>query len=928
MVSLPASLENNNRFAFVSEAYPDGATFAVIKMNGVEAISRPFRFELTMFSDKADIDFDQMLTQPAGFGIYATDGSQCLAPYYGVLAEFEYLCNVGSKHYYRAVLVPRLWKLSMDCISRVYLDKEQTILDIIKKALDTGSILSSDDYELPDHSIKPSKYVGRDFVYQYRESTLDFLSRWMEKEGLYYWVEHDETKKKDKLIVAEIASRSPLSALQFSCRPIDGGASSNVDLEVNTFIRRQKPLPKRVIVQDHNPLKSAVPLRYSADVCATGTGDLMMHGEHFGDEEDGKRYAALRADEIKCGGKVFHGTATAVGMRSGFLITLANYGPKVAPDTRYLIVEIEHQGLQADTSLQNIGLPIDIIQEKDAKTVYRTSFRAIDSAVQFRPQRITPKPCVTGTMEASIDADAGVDSPYANLDELGRYKVKFPFYQDDPVTQGAGSARIRMATPYSGADHGMHFPLHKGASVLLSFVEGDPDRPVILAAVPNSENRSVVTSENNTVGQIKSAGGNKISFLDEKGKEAIWLETTNNKASIKISEGNSITVKSDSYTSSTNGASNTYFKGIKNSVSLSMENSVMVGVTNKSSIALNTAFSVGFDASFKIGAGLSYSQNSLSMAPTAGLTGNKKISIKAGQHGFKSVIFESRVKIGLAVVALASAANAVIGLLNAKGINSDDSIIHDKESSIVVKHFIPAMVISAATAALAAYIKLQNKSEDYTSTIDANDEGIFLKAKKDPGLLGEDVAPSSEVLIVPEGIVLKVNANGIGPAKGSNIRIFPNTVNIQADGEASSIFLNNECAELVLGEDKGFYATHEKVVSAFGANVGIIQNHQKITIFVNKSEAAKAAGDELNNANMELKIVEGQAGFFSQLLGSGKRDAAIKKATEALNEVNALPGNASINLDGNEITLGFDVAKMVLKKDGDATINGKAIKLG
>jgi hypothetical protein len=215
---------------------------------------------------------------------------------------------------------------------------------------------------------------------------------------------------------------------------------------------------------------------------------------------------------------VFHGEGTAPNLCPGFFFALEDHY-RQGYNQKYLIVEVEHEGHQTGAFWAGVGKERT---EGEEKLTYANRFTAIPSDLQFRPERKTPKSRFYGTMNATIDA-AGAGE-YAELDDLGRYKVKLPFDQSD-MEGGKASRYVRMSQPYAGAEHGMHFPLHKGTEVLLTFVDGDPDRPVIAGAVPNAETTSPVTGANQTESVIKTAGNNKIRLEDLLGSERIIMET-------------------------------------------------------------------------------------------------------------------------------------------------------------------------------------------------------------------------------------------------------------------------------------------------------------------------------------------------------------------------------------------------------------------
>lgn len=520
MTSLDKNLNaGNKRFSFASKAYA-ADKFSVVKMEGYEAISANFSFELTLVSDDVSIDFEKMLSNPATFTLYAAGGNMD-TPYHGVLSEFEQLHQAGSLVFYRAVLAPRLQRLTLYRTSDVHLN-DQTIPEILEAVIkDSG--LTSADFE--QKLKEKDAYRKRSFVCQYQETNLDFISRWMEKEGMYFYFDHSGNA--EKLVMVDDSSKQPADVVGVTYRPVENMASGAAKDSVQNFLCRQKPLPKQVVLQGFNYSDAKVQFKETAQVSESGSGDVMLYGENFLTEAEGQRYAKLRAQEILCGGKVFTGEATAVGLRSGYFMRMAAHY-RSDFNGQYLVTEVEHRGSQAGVLLAGIE---NSYGGKPGETDYHLSFKAMPSAVQFRPARAMIRPHVAGTVSAIVDAEGSGE--YAEMDELGQYKVQLPFSKTGKAAN-KGSARIRMATPYSGSNHGIHFPLHKGAEVLLSFVDGDPDQPVIVNAVPNSENPSVVNNKNPSKDIIKTAGGNFLELEDKKGSERAHLYSPSAKSNWRV----------------------------------------------------------------------------------------------------------------------------------------------------------------------------------------------------------------------------------------------------------------------------------------------------------------------------------------------------------------------------------------------------------
>src|SRR5690606_24419065 len=150
---------------------------------------------------------------------------------------------------------------------------------------------------------------------------------------------------------------------------------------------------------------------------------------------------------------------------------------------------------------------IDVSQEE----VYRVEARAIDAQKQYRAPIKTPAPRVWGYENGVVDGEA--DSQYAQIDDTGRYKVKFHFDESD-LKDGKASTYVRMMQPHGGGTEGFHFPLRKGTEVIFTFLGGDPDRPVIAGVVPNATTPSPVTEANHTKNILRTGSGSHLTIDD------------------------------------------------------------------------------------------------------------------------------------------------------------------------------------------------------------------------------------------------------------------------------------------------------------------------------------------------------------------------------------------------------------------------------
>lgn len=730
-----ATTDNVNlRFFFSVTGYPasgSGAApvFDVVDLDGIEAIARPFRFTLTLATRSESVDLGKMLAATmATLKIRGPNATDDVAPYYGVLESFEYLYRVSPSggeplYLYRAVLVPRLWMMSWFRVSQVHTAKK-SIPDLIQSVL-TGqpNVLTSNDVDV--QLLDATKYRTHDFVCQFEESLLDFASRWMEKEGLYYYFDHAEnTTGPEKLIIVDDSSK--LSSTVKNVTFVEDSRDTNGPTSVYSFICRQERLPNTLTLKNYNYRSADMSLQSQIPVSDSGLGNVSLYGENAETTDEITRYATLRAQEILCRGTTFTAESSVVGVRSGYFIQMS-HPVATFNGKQYLVTEIRHQGTQSNTILEGAGQS----GANGSSIRYTNTFQAIPKtwstapnsqiaagqAVQFRAARTTRRPTVSGMMSAVVDSDAS-STQYADLDEYGQYRVQMPF-NASTMSAAQGSARVRMATPYSGMItssydssttimptasgttgsgsgtpsatnsniyYGIDFPLHKGAEVLLSFMGGDPDQPVIMSAAPNSINQSVVTSANNTISAIKTPGGNQLVFQDNPNPgtaagvspAGITAYTPFGSAAgtaLVVAAQGIIASTSGSSTSFTAGASTSFTLGTKNSINLTAENTLAASVTTKFTLGYNVAYSASSDVTWKVGKGITLddSYESVNLKAKAKLKGNEGTEISGGQLTPISAAVETTKKALRAALVTNIAVNtAVMSASGAKFIKDSD----------------------------------------------------------------------------------------------------------------------------------------------------------------------------------------------------------------------------------------------------------------
>jgi type VI secretion system secreted protein VgrG len=240
------------------------------------------------------------------------------------------------------------------------------------------------------------------------------------------------------------------------------------------------------------------------------SGGVVENGAHVKTPEESAALAKIRAEEQQVEQLVYTGESDLPMFSAGRRFTLesaipaefSNVRPS-SPTTMLVLVEVTHE---ASFSVLTHG------GEGDERH-YKNTFRAIPDEHTYRPPRLTPRPRIHGLITGIVDPGPGEEvGREAKLDTWGRYMVRFLF--DTAEHKGKQSHPIRMMQPHAGANYGMHFPLKPGVEVLLGFIDGDPDRPLIVGATYRPDTPSPVTSVDPTMNRLKSESGVIIEIYD------------------------------------------------------------------------------------------------------------------------------------------------------------------------------------------------------------------------------------------------------------------------------------------------------------------------------------------------------------------------------------------------------------------------------
>ncbi len=585
-----SSLEAYKARYFFETAALGAEALQVVDFLGQDDISQLFRFDLNLVSKEAGIDFTDVINKPAALTMMRGDEPMKI---HGLIADFQQGSRTADWVAYRATLVPRIWLLALNYQSRVF--QNMTVEEIITQILKDGGF-ASDDF----HFSLKANYKPREYCVQYRETDLNFISRLMEFEGMYFFFEHGDDR--ETMVIVDDRSENPMidgeSTISYGT---GGGLIAEGEQEtVPDFVCREKIVTGKVVLKDYNYRTPETALKSESQLNGDMPGMYYEYGQHFKDSSEGDRLAKVRNEEIECTRRVMTGASNCAGLRSGFKFTLKDHY-RSDLDGDYLITHVNHFGSQG----AGMGM--------GSEATYRNDFTCIPADVQYREPRLTPEPRIPGIMTAKVETAGG---DYAYIDEDGRYRVKMPFDLSDKSNGGA-SRTIRMAQPYSGSNYGIHFPNRANTEMVWACIDGNVDRPLGLSTVPNPSNKAPSVAGNKAQCVIRTAGKNELRFDDTIGSEDIYLHGTkdwtidivNDKnqkighdETAKVGNDRTREVGHDETISIKNNRSKTV--DVDQSESIGKNKTINVGENHTESIGKNKQLSVGENHAESIGANM------------------------------------------------------------------------------------------------------------------------------------------------------------------------------------------------------------------------------------------------------------------------------------------------------------------------------------
>jgi len=484
--------------------------FLLREFTGSEGISQPFHFHLDMLSEDPAIDFDQMVGQNVSFSVRLADTSK--ARYFnGYVSSFQQLPGEERLTRYEAEIVPWLWFLTRAADCRIF--QNQSVPDIVEKVFKD---LGFTDYELQLRGT----YDPWEYCVQYRETSFNFISRLLEQEGIFYFFKHENGKH--TMILGDSTSvhqPCPDQARAMLERTTGRGALREEDV-VYSWRFENALRTGKFSYMDYNFETPGTKLQSEVQSQINQGGnqrfEVYDYPGEFEKRGQGDAFVKLRIEQEEAEHAVVSGHSDVRAFISGYKFDLYGHDRR-DQNGSYVLTSLTHQAEEGGF-YSGAGSVSD--------STYSNTFTCIKASTPFRPPCVAPKHLVHGIQTAVVVGPSG-EEIYS--DKYGRVKVQFHWDRVGKNNENS-SCWVRVAQPWAGKGWGFITLPRIGQEVVVSFLEGDPDRPLITGSVYNAQqgvpyplpDKQVMSTWRSS----SSKGGgnsNEIRFDDTKSKEQIFV---------------------------------------------------------------------------------------------------------------------------------------------------------------------------------------------------------------------------------------------------------------------------------------------------------------------------------------------------------------------------------------------------------------------
>ena len=572
---------------------PNAKSLIFRSMAAHEELGRLFKYEIELLSEDPNLKPADVLGQL--MTVHIELRHEDVRHFNGYVTDMSLKGTSGAHALYTFTVRPWLWLLTRTNNCRIF--QKMTVPDILKQVFR--------DHGLTDFEEALSgTYPAHDFIVQYRETDFNFVSRLMEEQGIYYFFKHTESSHSLVLSDSYSAHATVSGYESIPYYPPDEHRGHETDFVDHWEMAHQiEPGAYALTDFDFERPKASLLAKLSLpNDHAKAEFEVFDYPGAYTEVKNGEGYVRVRLEELHVGHAQANGRSNARGLTVGSLFELTDH-PIENQNAEYLVITARHE-LRTHDPASGAELP-----DED---VYRCTFSAIESSRPFRTARTTHKPLVTGPQTAIVVGKGGEE---IWTDNYGRVKVKFHW---DRFAKGdeSSSCWVRVAQAWAGGGWGsIHIP-RMGQEVIVEFLEGDPDRPIVTGRVYNGDNAVPYgLPGNQTQSGIKSRstkGGsagnfNELRFEDKKGSEEVHFQAEKDlNTLVKASESH--TVGSDRTISvghdETHTVSNDRTKTVVNNetVTVGVDRTETVGNNETITIGVNRTETVGSAETINIGA--------------------------------------------------------------------------------------------------------------------------------------------------------------------------------------------------------------------------------------------------------------------------------------------------------------------------------------
>jgi type VI secretion system secreted protein VgrG len=763
--------------------------------HGQEAISKLFTFELELVSEEPSIKYSDIVGQAVTVRITLADGS--LRYWNGFVSRFVQAGRDSNVAVYQATIVPWLWFLDQTTDCRIFQNK--TAPDIIKQIFQ--------EYGFHDFSLSLyGDFVKRDYCVQYRESDFNFVSRLMEEEGIFYFFQHDNGKH-TLVLGNDPAAHKPCPS-QATVRYEGTAGGWQDDDVILQWLQEQEFRPGVFTATDYNFETPSANLLSSVN--GKGKWEIYDFPGEYTKRADGDKLVKVRLQEQQMPQSVARGTSDCRAFGVGYKFKLMDHY-RDDLNQEYVLTALRL------SARHNLGYASG---SEDTSPVYENSFECVPAATPIRPARCTPVPVVQGCQTAVVVGPSGEE---IFTDKYGRVKVQFHWDREGKKNENS-SCWVRVSYPWAGkAWGGIHIP-RIGQEVIVDFIEGDPDRPIITGRVYNAgemppwdlPGKMMVSGYKSN--STKGGGGyNELSFDDTKGTELIQVHgqydmdtkiehderrhvINNRTKNVDVDEtstiGHNRTEKVGNNEQITIGVNRTETVGSNEKITIGSNRTENVGANESITVALTRTRNVGVNEMVNVGGaqeitigGLQALTVGLTRAKTVGVSESVNIgttqSINVGTAQTVNVGAKQAISVGASrTMNVANDLNESVGANQTvkvasnltEDVGSDqkttiggklaESVGSDHSNSVGGKR--ETKVSSDDTLDVGSNLTIKAGSQ---ITLETGSSKIVMKSGGQIEISGMSISVKGSTSIKEEAVSINIEASGINTIKGSLVKI-------------------------------------------------------------------------------------------------------------------------------------------------------------